>query len=553
MIFEVFCDILVPLYMAQLIDVGLVGRDFELIKSLCLRILLIGLFALICGGLGSYLASFGSMGFAADLRQDLYDKIHSYSFKNLDQMRTSTLITRITNDVQQVAQGLMMIIRGAIRAPLMIIFALIMAYRQSAELGSIFFFMIPAIVLCIGIIMALTIPRFKSAQKALDEVNGVTQENMRAIREVKGFVREDQQISVFGRVNQDLRKKNISAFKILALAFPSLYSIANIFLGIIFWIGGQMILGGSFEIGRLSAFSMYCFQITFSLIFLSFIFMQISRAKVSGERIVEVFDLESDLVEKSAPIQAIQDCSIRFDHVCFRYPAMAADALKDINFEIKDGQTLGIIGTTGSGKSSIIQLIPRLYDVRSGAIHIGSHNVKDYAFQTLRDDIALVFQKNELFTGTIRSNMLWGRADASDEDIIHALKAADAYEFVSKLQEGLDAPVERGGSNFSGGQRQRLCIARALVRQPKILILDDSTSAVDTKTERRILTSLKTLYPHLTTLIIAQRISTVEACDHILVLDEGLIESQGTHDELLQTSNIYRSIYESQKKGAIAS
>ncbi len=553
MIIEVFLDILVPLYMAQLIDVGIVGRDFHMIKLLCLRILLCGLGALICGGLGSYLASFGSMGFAADLRQDLYDKVNSYSFTNLDQMRTSTLITRITNDVQQVAQGLMMIVRGAIRAPLMIIFALIMAYRQSAKLGSIFFFMIPAIVLCIGIIMALSLPRFKAAQKALDEVNGVTQENLRAIREVKGFVREEQQISVFDKINQNLRQKNIAAFKIIALAFPSLYSISNIFIGVIFWLGGKMVLGGTFEIGRLSAFATYCFQITFSLIFLSFIFMQISRAKVSGERIVEVFDVESDLREKADPVTEISDSTIRFDRVCFRYPFMSADALKEVTFEIKDSQTLGIIGTTGSGKSSIIQLIPRLYDLRTGSIHIGEHNVKDYAFKTLREDVAIVFQKNELFTGTVRSNMLWGRGDASDEDIIHALKAADAYEFVSKLPEGLDAPVERGGSNFSGGQRQRLCIARALVRRPKILILDDSTSAVDTKTEQRILNSLKTLYPHLTTVIIAQRISTVENCDHILVLDEGMIEAQGTHKELLESSNIYQIIYDSQKKGVIAS
>lgn len=552
MIIEVAVDIATPLIMAQLIDKGVAAQNVDIILRMGMFIILAGLLGLACGGLGAYLASYAAMGFGADLREDLYRKIQTYTFQNLDRFPTSTLITRITNDVQQTAVGLMSIVRTAIRAPLMLIFALVMAYRQSARLGSVFFYMIPIMVLVIVTVTAVATPRFRRMQESLDEMNGFTQENLRSVREVKGFVREEQQIEHFDAFNRDLYRKATRAIRVVMGAFPLLNCVANVFIAIIFWIGGRMILAGEFEIGRLSAFITYAFQITFSVIFLSFILMNIARANTSGKRIVELFRIVPDMTTAPQPCRELRSASIEFDHVSFRYPNMSDDAVRDLSFRAESGAKIGIIGTTGSGKSSLVQLIPRLYDCSRGSVKIGGTDVREFDPEWLRRHIAFVFQKNLLFSGTVRENMLWGRPDASEEEIWAALESADAASFIRAKEEGLDARVERDGTNFSGGQRQRLCIARALLRQPKILILDDSTSAVDPATEARIRGRLAEHYPDVTQILIAQRIGSIEHCDLILVTDEGKIEAQGKHEELLERSEVYRSIYESQQKGMLA-
>ncbi len=552
MMLEVSVDVFTPIIMARLIDEGISAHNTSIINQMVIYIIIFGVIGIICGGLGSYLASYGAMGFSADLREDLYKKIQTYTFQNLDKFPTSTLITRITNDVQQVGIGVMSIIRTAVRAPLMLIFAIVMAYQQSKQLGSIFFMMVPCLVIIICIIMALATPRFKIMQEAIDDMNGFTQENLRSIREVKGFVREEQQLSVFDRFNKALFKKTESALRIVMTGFPVLNATSNIFIAIIFWIGGKLILKGDFEVGKLSAFITYTIQITFSIIFLSFIIMNLSRANTSAKRIVEIFDLVPEMANPSNPIVDMPNSALSFDNVSFKYSNMSDYAIKDINFNLKSGEKLGIIGTTGSGKSSLVQLIPRLYDCQIGSVNVAGKNVKDYDIDFLRKNIAIAFQKNILFTGTVRENLLWGNADASDDELWKALEYSDAKSFIESNPDGLNAKVERGGTNFSGGQRQRLCIARALIRNPKALILDDSTSAVDTATEKRIRDNISKYYPDITQILIAQRISTVQDCDLILVMDNGKIEAQGSHEYLKDNSEVYKSIYESQQKGVLS-
>lgn len=552
MMLEVSVDVFTPIIMARLIDEGISAHNTSIINQMVIYIIIFGVIGIICGGLGSYLASYGAMGFSADLREDLYKKIQTYTFQNLDRFPTSTLITRITNDVQQVGIGVMSIIRTAVRAPLMLIFAIVMAHQQSKQLGSIFFMMVPCLVIIICIIMALATPRFKIMQEAIDDMNGFTQENLRSIREVKGFVREEQQLSIFDRFNKALFKKTESALRIVMTGFPVLNATSNIFIAIIFWIGGKLILKGDFEVGKLSAFITYTMQITFSIIFLSFIIMNLSRANTSAKRIVEIFDLVPEMANPSNPIVDMPNSALSFDNVSFKYSNMSDYAIKDINFSLKSGEKLGIIGTTGSGKSSLVQLIPRLYDCQIGSVNVAGKNVKDYDIDFLRKNIAIAFQKNILFTGTVRENLLWGNADASDDELWKALEYSDAKSFIESNPDGLNAKVERGGTNFSGGQRQRLCIARALIRNPKVLILDDSTSAVDTATEKRIRDNISKYYPDITQILIAQRISTVQDCDLILVMDNGKIEAQGSHEYLKENSEVYKSIYESQQKGVLS-
>lgn len=551
MILEVSVDVMVPIFMARLIDNGIATQNVNVMQRMVLYIVICGIWGIICGAFGSYLASYGSMGFSADLREDLFKKIQTYTFQNLDKFPTSTLITRITNDVQQVGIGVMSIIRMAIRAPLLLIFSLIMAYQQSKQLGTVFFLMVPTLIISISVVMVLATPRFKIMQEAIDDINSFTQENLRSIKDVKGFVREEQQLSIFDKYNKSLFKKTENAMRVVTSAFPILNMVAFIFISIIFWVGGKLILNGNIEIGKLSAFLTYTFQITFSIIMLSFTFMNISRANTSAKRILEIFDVVPELHNPDQAIMEFENSDICFDNVSFKYNNMADYAIKDINFSLKSGQKLGIIGTTGSGKSTLVQLIPRLYDCQLGTVNVSGRPVQSYDINLLRDKIAIAFQKNILFSGTVRENILWGNKNASDEDIWQALELADAKSFIEKNSEGLDAKVESGGSNFSGGQRQRLCIARALIKKPKILILDDSTSAVDTSTEKRIRDNISKHCPDISQILIAQRITTIQDCDLILVLENGVIESQGSHEYLKNNSEVYQSIYESQQKGVL--
>jgi len=551
MILEVLAEIIIPYLMSRIVDVGIANRDIEYIVNTGVIMVIAALLGLAFGVISAHCGARAGLGFAAEIRQTAFEKIQVFSFANLDQFSVSSLITRLTNDCYTIGQVTMMSLRMAIRAPFLMLFALIMAFGINASLARVFMVAIPLLAIFIIIILVKARPLFIKLQTRVDRVNAIIQENLTGIRVVKSFNRQEHEEQRFKERNDSLRDTGLKAVSLVILLFPILNLIVYSTIIAVLWFGGQQVSAGSMGGGELISFITYITQILMSLMMISFFFMQLLRGSASVRRILEVLNTESEIKEVSQPVKELKDGSVSFNHVSFRYPGSAEEILKDVSFDVKSGEVLGIIGSTGSSKSTLVQLIPRLYDVTEGSVIVGGVDVRKYDIKALRDQVAFVLQKNTLFSGTIRENMKWGNENASDEEIIKALKQAQAWEFVSKYDDGLDHRVEQGGDNFSGGQKQRLTIARALMKSPKIIILDDSTSAVDVATDAKIQRVFKEELTGLTTIIIAQRISSIQHADRILVMHEGRVESFGDHNTLLKTSPIYREIYESQQKGVV--
>ncbi len=551
MILEVLADIIIPYLMALIVDVGIAGRDVGYVVKMGIIMIFAALFGMVMGIISSHYGATAGYGFAAEIRKETFKKVQSFSFANLDKFSVSSLITRLTNDCNTLGQVAMMSLRMAVRAPFMMIFALIMALRINAPLAAVFMVTIPLTVALIALILTKARPLFIKMQSRVDRVNAVIQENLIGIRVVKSFNRQKHEEMKFKERNDSLRDTALKAISIIIFFMPILTLITYATIIAVLWFGGKQIVAGTMGSGELLSFITYITQILMSLMLLTFFFMQFLRGSASAARIAEVLDTETEIVEIDNPVMSVKDGSISFRDVSFSYPLSSEKALKDINFEINTGETIGIIGSTGSSKSTLIQMIPRLYDVTDGSVAVGGIDVRNYHLKTLRDKVAFVLQKNVLFTGTIRENMKWGNENATDEQIISALRQSQAWEFVSAYDDGLDHKVEQGGDNFSGGQKQRLTIARALIKLPKILILDDSTSAVDMTTDAKIQRAFRSELSDITVIIIAQRISSIQHADRIIVMNEGKIEATGNHEELIVNSPIYREIYESQQKGVV--
>ena len=548
MIIEAVMDVLIPFYMADLIDYGIRAGDMGEIRSIATKLLIFGLISLATGILGGRFAAIASEGFAANLRHDMYHKIQTFSFSNIDKFSTAGLVTRMTTDVTNVQVAFMMMIRMMFRAPFMMVLSLVMAFRINSRLALVFLLVLPVLSGGIIFMMKKAFPLFEKLFKLYDRLNSVVQENVRGIRVVKAFVREDHESEKFHKAADDIYDTNVRAETIMAFNQPLMQICMYTCTILIAWIAAHLIVSGSMTTGQLMSFITYINQILMNLMMLSMMFVMSTIAGAAAERIVAVLDEVPDIQNAAGRSFEVKDGSVEFEDVSFGY-GDSKDCLKHIDLKIGSGETIGIIGGTGSGKSSLVQLIPRLYDTRSGSVKVGGTDVRDIDLDTLRGSVAMVLQKNVLFSGTVASNLRWGKADATDEEMARACRLAQADEFVNKMEDGYDAVIEQGGANVSGGQRQRLCIARALIGRPKILILDDSTSAVDTATERRIREGLAEYMPDTTKIIIAQRISSVQSADRIVMIDGGRINGIGTHEELLASNDIYREVYESQNKG----
>ena len=549
MILEVIADIAIPYLMSRIVDVGIANRDIEYVIKIGLIMIAAALLAIAFGVMSSHYGARAGFGFASEVRLKLYKKIQGFSFANLDKFTVASLITRLTNDCNTLGQVTMMSLRMAVRAPFMMIFALLMTLRINASLTKVFAVSIPVLVTAIIIILSKARPLFLKFQTRVDRVNAIIRENLTAIRVVKSFNRQSHEENRFKERNDSLMLTALKAITLIVFLMPVLNIIIYSTIIAVLWFGGKQVAAGSMGSGELISFITYITQILMSFMMMSFFFMQLLRASASVTRIVEIIDTESEIKEAKNPVEELEDGSVTFKNVCFCYPGSSEKTLKNINLHINSGEVLGIIGSTGSSKSTLVQLIPRLYDAREGSVIVGNLDVKRYSIKSLRDNVAFVLQNNTLFSGTIRDNMKWGNENATDEEIIKALKLAQAWEFVSTYEDGLDHKVEQGGDNFSGGQKQRLTIARALLKSPKIIILDDSTSAVDMATDAKIQRVFKEELKDVTTIIIAQRVSSIQHADRVLVMNEGEIESMGKHEELLVSSPVYREIYESQQKG----
>lgn len=548
--FEVLMDVLIPMAMAAIIDNGLNKNDVNYVIRVGIMMIVMALLSLFFGMMSGRHAAIASAGLSKNLRKSMYYNIQNFSFANIDKFSTSSLVTRLTTDVTNVQMAYMQIIRTLVRAPIMLIFALFMVFSISPQLTLIFAVVIPFLGVLLYIIMTKAHPNFMKMFKKYDLVNQVVQENLTAIRTVKSFVREDYETQKFTGATQELYNYSINAEKILAFNNPIMqFSIYTSIL-LISWFGAHLVVSNTMSTGQLMSLFTYVMQILNSLMMISMAFVMIVMSKASAERIIEVLDEKSTLANNDHPLYEVNDGSIVFNHVDFNYNNDVSNLnLKDINLNIKSGSTIGIIGGTGSAKTTLVQLIPRLYDTTRGEILVGGHNVKEYDIETLRNSVAMVLQKNVLFSGTIKENLKWGNDHATDEEIIKASKLAQADEFVQTFKDKYETVLDQGGTNVSGGQKQRLCIARALLKKPKILILDDSTSAVDTKTDSLIRQAFKDEIPDTTKIIIAQRILSIEDSDMIIVLDDGQINGVGTHEELLKSNLIYQEVYYSQQKG----
>ncbi|MCI9373642.1 MAG: ABC transporter ATP-binding protein [Lachnospiraceae bacterium] len=549
MIVEVIGEVMLPAMMADIINVGAANRDIGYIISKGLMMAAIA-FVMMAGGIGgAYFAVKAAMHFGRDLRGDLFRKVQQFSFANIDGFSAGSLVTRQTNDITQMQNVIMMGLRMMLRAPGMLIGAVIMAFMMNASLAVIILIVAPALAIAIGTIIRIAFPRFELMQKKLDKLNSNIQEVLTNVRVIKSFVRGDYEEKRFAEANEELKKSSLDAFKVVIIQMPLMTFAMNVTIIAVVWFGGNQILNGTMQVGDLTAFTTYVTQILMSLMMLAMVLLQSSRAVASSKRISEALDTEIDLTDEAAAHKesVVREGKIEFRHVSFRYYKKNHEkALNDISFTIKPGQTVGIIGSTGSGKTTLVQMIPRLYDVDEGAVFVDGVNVKDYSLKNLRNGVSMVLQKNVLFSGTILENLRWGDEHAGEAEIQKAAIAAQADAFVSQLPEGYETELGQGGVNVSGGQKQRLCIARALLKKPKILILDDSTSAVDTATEAKIRESFHTTLRHTTKLIIAQRISSVMDADLILVMEEGRIVGMGRHDELLASCDAYQEIYDSQ-------
>ena len=550
---EAVIEALMPFIIANLINNIKAGCNMSDIAKNGGILFIMACISLACGGLAGFTASKASAGFAKNLRKNIFYKIQDFSFENIDKFSSASLVTRMTTDVSNVQMSFMMIIRTAIRSPLMFIFSIIMSFYMGGALAVTFVVVIP--ILAFGLIMIAkkAMPAFRSVFKKYDKLNESIEENVMAMRTVKGFVRESYEKKKFGNAADDIRKDFTHAERIVALNDPLMQLCLYFNMAVILLIGSKTVIstqGATLDVGQLSALITYGVSILMSLMMLSMIYVMVTMSIESARRIDEVLCEKSSLANPAHPLENVKDGSIDFEGVSFKYSAAAEKyALENINLHIKSGETIGIIGGTGSSKSTLVQLIPRLYDATVGQVKIGGVDVKDYDLTSLRDSVAMVLQKNVLFAGTIKENLRWGNENATDAEIEEACKLSQAHEFVSAFPNGYDTMIEQGGTNVSGGQKQRLCIARALLKKPKILILDDSTSAVDTKTDKLIRMGFEKYIPETTKIIIAQRISSVQNADRIIVLDNGRIADIGTHDELLKSSEIYREVYEQQTRG----
>lgn len=549
---ESLLDVAIPFVMAGLIDKGIEAGNMSMILRYGAILVGFALVALTFGALSGRSCARATAGFARNLRHDMFHHLQVYSFSNIDKFSSAGLVTRLTTDVSNVQNAFMMIIRTLIRCPAMLIFAMVMSFRINHDISLIFLAVIPILGVGLYLIIKHVHPVFERVFKTYDRLNGVVQENLSGIRVVKNFVREDHEIEKFDTISGTIYKDFSLAERILALNSPLMQGCVYACMILVSWLGAKQIVIGNMSTGNLMSFFTYIMQILSSLMMLSMVFVMITMSRASAERIVEVLDEESDITNCDNPAYEVKDGSVEFTDVSFSY-AKRPDktVLDDIDLIIPSGQTVGIIGGTGSSKSSLVQLIPRLYDVTGGCVKVGGVDVRNYDLQTLRHNVAMVLQKNTLFSGTIKENLRWGNPDATDEELVHACRLAQADDFISTFPDGYDTYIEQGGTNVSGGQKQRLCIARAILRKPKILILDDSTSAVDTKTDALIRQAFREEIPNTTKIIIAQRISSVMDADQIVVMDNGRINACGTHEELLANNEIYREVYESQQKGGL--
>lgn len=547
---EVLMDILIPFVMSKLVDNGIYGENMTVIYKLGgLLVLLVG-FSITFGILAGKFAAEASTGFAKNLRHDMYYKVQNYSFQNIDKFSTSSIITRMTTDVTYVQNAFQMLTRVTFRAPLNLIFSLIMAFVINSRLSLIFLGLVPILGIGLYIIATHAHPIFEKVFKIYDKLNNVVQENVRGIRVVKTYVLEEEEKEKFENVSKRIYDNFVKAERIVAYNSPLMQMVMYTGLILISWFGARFIVGGTLTTGQLMSLITYAMQILVSLMMISMVFVMLTISAASAERIVEILKEEPSIKTKDNPIKDVKDGSIEFNEVNFSYVGDKDNTcLKDINLKINSGETIGIIGGTGSSKTTLIQLIPRLYDTTTGTVKVGGVDVKDYDLETLRNAVTIVLQKNVLFSGTIKDNLRWGNIDATDEEMVKACKLAQADSFIEEFPNKYDTYIEQGGTNVSGGQKQRLCIARALLKKPKVLILDDSTSAVDTKTDKLIQYAFKKEIPNITKIIIAQRIDSVKDSDRIIVMDNGKINGIGTHEELMKNNEIYKEVWTSQRKG----
>lgn len=547
---EVIMEVLIPYLMADLIDFGVDKGDMDYILRVGVILTVCCALSLMFGAFSGKYAAHASSGFAANLRRDMFFNVQSFSFSNIDKFSTAGIVTRLTTDVTNIQNSCQMLIRVAVRSPMMLIFSLVMAFRINHKISLIYLCVIPVLATGLYFVMRHAHPIFEKVFKVYDKLNSVVQENLRGVRVVKSYVREEHEAEKFNDVSGRIFSLFTRAEKAVALNAPMMQIIVYTCMLLISWFGAKMITAGDMTTGQLMSLMTYTMQILMTLMMLSMIFVMLTVSKASAERIVEILDEKSDITSCENPVLEVKDGSVEFENVGFSY---AGDenklCLSDINLKINSGETIGIIGGTGSSKSTLIQLISRLYDVTSGTLRVGGVDVREYDIEVLRNAVSVVLQKNILFSGTVKDNLKWGNPDASDEDIIRVCELAQAHGFISAFPDGYDTYIEQGGANVSGGQKQRLCIARALLKNPKIIILDDSTSAVDTATDAALRASFANELPDVTKIIIAQRIASVEHADKILVLDGGKISGLGTHEELLASNEIYREVYDSQIKG----
>ena len=550
-VLEVVMEVVIPILMAKLIDDGIDGSGgMDAVMHYGWILLVCCVLSLIFGALAGHFAAFASAGFARNLRHDMFYRVQGYSFSNIDKFSAASLVTRMTTDVTNVQNAYQMLIRVALRSPVMLIFSMAMAFHLSAKLALIYLAAIPVLGVGLYFIMTRVHPIFERVFKTYDKLNNVTQENLHGIRVVKSFVREEHEIQKFSGISENIYQDFSRAEKRLAFNMPLMQFCMYVCLILVSWFGARMIVSRTLTTGELMSLMTYAIQILSSLMMLSMVFVMITMSRASCERIVEVLDEESDITSPADAVTAVPDGSVDFNHVSFSYSKREDKCcLEDVDLHIPAGMTVGILGGTGSAKSSLVQLIPRLYDATVGTVQVGGIDVRRYDVETLRQEVAMVLQKNVLFSGTIKDNLRWGNENATDDEMIEACRLAQADEFVRSFPDGYDTYIEQGGSNVSGGQKQRLCIARALLKKPKILILDDSTSAVDTRTDALIREGFRTYIPETTKIIIAQRVASVQDADLILVMDNGHIADMGTHDQLLASSEIYREVYESQTNG----
>ena len=548
-VLEVVMEVIIPLVMALLIDKGIDGQDMAAIWKYGIILVACAMLALVFGAAAGTFAARASTGFARNLRHDMYYNVQNFSFSNIDKFSTGSIVTRLTTDVTNVQNAFQMCTRIAVRCPVMLVFALFMAMKINSRMALVFLAVLPILAIGMGILMKVVGPVFERAFKIYDRMNTVVQENVRGIRVVKTYVREDYETEKFEGVSGMLYRTFSKAQKTMAGVMPLMQFCMYACMLLISWFGARLIVGGSMTTGELTSMFSYAMQILMSLMMVAMVFVMITMAKASAERVAEILDEQPDLHNPANPIHEVKDGAIEFDDVSFSYKGDERKlALKNVSLHIKAGQTVGILGGTGSAKSTLVQLIPRLYDTTHGTVKVGGVDVRDYDIEALRDQVAMVLQKNVLFSGTIKENLRWGDENASDEELERVCRLAQADEFIQQMPDKYDTHIEQGGSNVSGGQKQRLCIARALLKKPKILILDDSTSAVDTKTDALIRKAFAEEIPDTTKIIIAQRVSSVQDADQIVILDGGTVQAVGTHDELLAANTIYQEIYNQQNR-----